>query len=118
MVQENDDDEEEDDVWRLCRNAPAEGILGVPGGETGVAAAVALLAEPGALEPLWVLPSAKSQSAAKYSGRGSSGIVSRTSSAQLSAGSWIPDARISCSSWAFSTFCKVWGRTCVEAGGR
>ncbi len=99
VAQENADDEEDDEVWRDCRMVPTPDILRCL---TGVVVLV-IDAAAGALV-LWLLPSAKSHKAARYSGRGSSGTVSRTSSVQLFWGRWIPDALISCSSCSFSTF--------------
>lgn len=61
--------------------APSEITTGVAGGVTSVAVVDA--PEAGVFG-LWFLPSAKSHKAARYSGRGSSGTVSRTSSTQLS----------------------------------
>ena len=74
---EDEDEEDDDDVWRDRRTAtPLEEPLGVAGGVTSVVVGVDV---PGAALGLWLLPSAKSHRAARYSGRGSSGTVSRTS---------------------------------------
>lgn len=71
---EDEDEEDEEDVWRDCRTAtPVAEPLGMAGGVTSV-----VVVDVPALE-LWLLPSAKSHRAARYSGRGSSGTVARTS---------------------------------------
>lgn len=113
LVEDMEEVHEEDEVWREYR-IPAGAGVGVAGGE--VIASVTAVEVPGdAGLGQWVLPSAKSQSAARYSGRGSSGTVSWPSSTQLSCGNRMPDSWISCSSWAFSTFCKRGIGKCYES---
>lgn len=74
-------EKEEHEVCRECRGddstGSARGVLGVVPATVAEAAAVPVKVAAGTGGfGLWVLPSAKSHSAAKYSGRGSSGIVS------------------------------------------
>jgi len=104
VAREGPEDEEDDDVWRDCRMVPTPDRLRC------LAGVVALVDADAVVLVLWLLPSAKSHNAARCSGRGSSGTVSRTSSVQLSWGRWMPDDRISCSSCSFSTFCESFVR--------
>lgn len=80
LTVEEDEEVEDEDVWRECRAAGrASAGAGVVVGVIGVLAT----AVPGSFGQ-WLLPSAKSHRAARYSGRGSSGMDSGPSSVQAS----------------------------------
>ena len=100
LAEDREEVHEDDEVWRKYR-IPAGAGVGVAGGEA-IASVTDMPGDAGFGQ--WVLPSAKSHSAARYSRRGSSGTVSWPSSTQLSCGRRMPDSWISCSSCAFSTF--------------